>query len=317
MISYKDLINGDGGIQEQLNNALASTTQGGTFEYAVNGVIPNTAFEFNISSDSGEYKQAEKGRYVVNGVPWATYFFNGNARYSPVSLEGEQASAYNAVMSATIDLLIPVSRLITGEQTDNFISEIRRLVDETLGASASKYITSDNVIYLVGTRYSLMQTGQRELRDQAGDSIVMTLYLTFYVVASGIQSSAVELTIDNERIIPSKVGFSRKTTSEAGVPATSTNAASKVIPSGSAFVINFDTPAKLGTFNQKLSSFVFAGTNTPMTVTVKYPQIFTTVEGETVVSTQSYTYSMIFDNDGINTEQGYAVSASVTLVEVM
>lgn len=306
---YQDLI---APVFDALNLALESKNNG-AYIYEINDVPRNYRYKFSVSEDTGEYEHAyteAESLHKVGIVPIC-----GVAMINPVSLEGTSAETYNAMIDSAVRIIVPLNRM-RGTVTHSFTGEIRRLIDTVLQASQSRYITNDGIIYQVNTRFSVLQTGDRAVRGSAGDSIEFTIYLSFGIVSFGISSDDIQIFVDGEKIFTQRLGLSRKSVKEMGIPSGDTS--QKSFETGTLFVITFDTPARMSengqstSFNEKIADFVIGGENPTFNVRVEYPEKQVT-DG---IAKKVGEYTMKFDTVGINGETGLASSHSVTLMEV-
>ena len=308
-------------VQNRLNAFLAETTENGSFVYGVNDVPKNFRYLFTFAADTAEYEHAYKeqdGLHQNGVIP-----INGLADVNPVSLDGITSTTYNALVDASVAIILPLNRT-RGTVAKAFVGDFRRLVDDALQSSSSSYVVDGATIYQVNTRYSLLQTGDRSIRSGAGESIEFTLYLSFSIVASGISSDSIELYVDGERIYGQRTGIARKSVKELGIPAGGNS--QKGYESGTLLSITFDLPARFTnnagsslsakSFNEKVAAFTLTGVNETFSVTVSYPTNQTVAGGKVSVTNTTATYSMKFDSVGINGETGLAASHSITLMEV-
>ena len=324
MINFQtDLINP---IQYALNYALSLKNQSGAFVYPINDTPKNYRYNFYFSSDIGDmvhsYRAQDPGTiHDTFNVP-----INGVASINPVSLDGVNASTYNALIDASITFALPIGQ-VRGQARKNFINAFRQMVDDTLQSSQTQFLNAGGTVYQVGTKYTLLQTGTRNDRSSIGESVEYTLRLTFTVVAYGISSDNIELYVDGERVYFEHIGFARKAVKEMGEKSsdvTSSNPipAQKSFVSSTYFAIMIDMPARFTTnpgqqsFLEKFMRSVIMNTQSNMTVSVKVPYSITLSDGDISTNYLENSYTMQFDTTGLNGETGLIASQSITLMEV-
>lgn len=319
-------------IQGKLNGAFNAEL--GEYEnihkYGLDG-FPNFRYEFRIFADNGEYSKAENRGATANGAVTntVTQYINGVLKTpGGASVEGASADTYNAAVEAQIELLIPncddVATFTEGEDsvTVRLQDAVSLLVQQTLGLPTTNYeVGEDGIRYLVGAQYSHASTGERRHRTQAGLSVILTLYLTFAIVAMGVSSREIVLTINGEQVYWNRISISRASTQENNVEADPSNATGSNIgvararTTATQLVIGFSAPVRPTALNKALVRYTLLGEVTPLAVTLEMPTDRNTETG--TLNTVTGTYTMIFAEGGVAGEENLNAAYDIRLVEQM
>lgn len=294
-----------------LTERLANRLNAGISEDNLNGLLPNTLFEFAVSLDTANYKKATRDGNTV------TYYINALVKVISSETEGATKGAYNASMQVGIEFLIPQLDYFDAFEDIDGNSEIllraRKVIGNALQLSTSDDpITEGNVLYEVIAQFRIASTGMRMMREEVGDSITLTVYGTYVFVANGVSSSKIQLFVGSSpsslsRVYYSTLGLMRQTTSEANYAAGDADTGAKATPQNTVLSIAVTGPLRQEIIDDAAITYLVEGTITPIYVELVIPRgSMAQAKGE---------YTMMLDNTGISAQQGLAASTSFKLIE--
>lgn len=277
-------------LQERLN--------GGTLFNDINNFSPNTKYQFRIMEDAGEFKAYERdGNVVTKYINGILSIINSDKNIS----SGYQTSLiWTEVISARLDLIIPDISMtrpgLEGKPID-FLSQVRNLIDEALSrpdATASTTLT-----------YSYANTGEKAIREGVGESMTLTIFLTYYILHGGVNSSKYKIIVNNEEIRYLRLDVSRTSTQGAYTRSDSINYASGVRNEASSVVVSVTKPISGDILDEKIVNYLLYGINTPFDVKISM--------GEEKVRI----FKMVISEGGNSAEAFLAASTTYTLVEYL
>ena len=317
-------------LQDRLNGALENGEYKNIKDFGLDS-FPNKRYEFRIFPEDGEYKKSENRGAELTANPTNTYtqFINGVLKTpNTAAVEGAGASTYNAAVEASLELLIPNcdDEATFTNPNDNTQSVTVRLqdavallVNSVLGLPTEEYIADGDITYFVGGRYSRASVGQRQHRTQAGLSVILSVYVSFAIVAMGVSSRQIRLNIEGNDIYFTRISISRTSVQENNTLSADTSGdygVSKARTTATQLVIAFSAPVRPVAFNTLLTQYIMSGTVSPMTVTLTMP---TEADqgGNDYLDTLTKTYKMTFAQGGVAGEENLNASFDVRLVEEM
>lgn len=252
-------------IETRLNSALENS--------GINSFFKKSKFEFNICLNSGEYKKATNNE-ETNDV---TYYINAIMKALSSDVEGEANNTitYNATITTSVEFLIPFAN--KSNNIEKFCDKVHQLISSVLEGGLAEELTEDNETFLVGSKFNVPAPGTIDIMSMVGESLPMKIYGTHYVIAQGVSSNAIELSIEHkihhaaavingcytetkyERIYPSRLGIARRSITEGNIFSDSkravelhkptsyleTDFSAKNTFSGSALTISFDIPLRM------------------------------------------------------------------------
>ena len=293
-----------------MTERLANRLNAGISEYNLNGLLPNTLFEFAVSLDTANYKKATRDGNTV------TYYINALVKVISSETEGATEGAYNASMQVGIEFLIPQLDYFDAFEDSDGNSEIllraRDVIGNALQLSTSDTITEGDVLYEVIAQFRIASTGMRMMREEVGDSITLTVYGTYVFVANGVSSSKIQLFVGSSlsslsRVYYSTLGLMRQTTSEANYAAGDTDTGAKATPQNTVLSIAVTGPLRQEIIDDAAITYLVEGTITPIYVRLVIPR--------GAIQEALGVYKMMLDNAGISAQQGLAASSSFKLIE--
>ena len=322
-------------LQDRLNGALENGEYKNIKDFGLDS-FPNKRYEFRIFPEDGEYAKSENRGAELNANPTNTYtqFINGVLKTpNTAAVEGAGASTYNAAVEASLELLIPNcdDEATFTNPSDNTQSVTVRLqdavallVNSVLGLPTEEYIADGDITYFVGGRYSRASVGQRQNRTQAGLSVVLSVYVSFAIVAMGVSSRKIRLNINGNDIYFTRISISRTSVQENNTLSDDTvdnqsgiiYGVSKARTTATQLVIAFSAPVRPVAFNTLLTRYTMFGEVTPMTVTLTMPAE-ADQGGNGYLLTLTKTYKMTFAQGGVAGEENLNASFDVRLVEEM
>ena len=307
--------------------------------YGLNTFTPNVRYEFKIFANDGEYAEAENRDALITSdvTNTVTQYINGVFKTpGGNTAEGASAETLNTAVEAQIEILIPNcddEKEITTEDGQTYRVRLQdvisMLVQDVLSIpSSDTREDKDGISYFIGGRYSHASVGEKRHRTQVGLSVVLSLFMTFAIVAMGISSREIKLTIgykENdsdeyvyEDVYFNRISISRASTQENNVQATpGTNGAiygvSKARTTSTQLVIGFSAPVRPTVINKALTRYIVTGTVPLFSVTLKMPTEL--VNG--VLQYESGNYVMTFAEGGIAGEENLNAAYDIRLVEEM
>ena len=320
MITTKELAER---LQDKLNGDFDSATNEYTniTKYFLDRFYPHTRMEFYIRSDEAEIKKASMD------INTETVYICGLLTPTPgSSIEGVDKETYNTVIGYTLELLVPncddVTTITYTNDKKEVSEEIRLsdqvqlLVEESLSATESEYITAeDGVIYYVGTAYSRTIPGAKMIRNVVGISLPLNVYITHSIVATGISSDNIRLSIkDGEnfvRVFTTRLGLARTTAFDSTV-SSNAGGVSKGTPNATTLTVSFDAPFRLDVMGKAASQYLLEGGVSPLEVKLEIPSV--SPNGEDI-QYDDKEYKMMLADVGINGELNLASSMSCRLIE--
>lgn len=299
-------------LQTALNNAIEE--QIAREQIASGKSLLNTdmvTYEFLIHTDGGEYRDFD---YIYpTGTASANERTNKIVRYINCEFDttGSQSDGVLNVemtLNARLEILVPLINAGKKKARLELVNTIRQIIDNTFRLNSTGQIEDedDEIVYNYGVVYQLADTGDRDKRAEIGDSILLNVYLSYYIVEMGINSDEFELYIDGVRVPITRIGFNRSSQNESNVPSDATNISGKNYATSTVFGLNFDMPLRRGTAGNQLMAYLFKSENLARFVEIKYPF------GDT---TETTGYFMVFNDTSINGEKTKFASVSCVMVE--
>lgn len=317
-------------IEEKLNGPYVPELReyANIHAYGLDVFTPNVRYEFHIFANDGEYIAAEnRGAQISAGATnTVTQYINGVLKTpGGASVEGSSAETYNAAVDANIELLIPNCDDVAFVPVLNATLRLQDAVEILVGNALSlpsTNIVEDNeeMVYSVGARYSHAALGEKRNRTQVGLSVILNLFVSFAIVAMGISSRQIELTINGEAIYFNRISISRTSVQENNVSA-EPNAAtptvygvSKARTTATQLFIGFSAPVRPTALNDALVRYILLGEVTSLAVTLTIP---TSRDASGNTQTLTGTYTMTFSEGGIAGEENLNASYDIRLAEEM
>lgn len=293
--------------------------------YGLNTFTPNVRYEFKIFANDGEYAEAENRDALVTSdvTNTVTQYINGVFKTpGGNTAEGASAETLNTAVEAQIEILIPNcddEKEITTQDGQTYRVRLQdvisMLVQDVLSIpSSDTREDKDGISYFIGGRYSHASVGEKRHRTQVGLSVVLSLFMTFAIVAMGISSRQITMSINDEIVYFNRISISRASTQENNVQATpGTNGeiygVSKARTTSTQLVIGFSAPVRPTALNLALVEYIMLGKVPRLSVHLEIPtDIGGTLESE---------YTMTFAEGGIAGEENLNAAYDIRLVEEM
>lgn len=324
-------------IQSKLNGDYSPEL--GEFEnihkYGLNAFSPNVRYEFKIFASDGEYAKAEnRDAQLGTTTNTVTQYINGVLKTpggSPV--EGVSAETLNTAVEAHIELLIPNCDDVGTFAHDGDSVSIRfqdlvyLLVQDVLSIpSDDTMYDNDGISYFIGTRFSNASMSERQHRTQVGLSVILSMFMTFSVVAMGISSRQIKLSLKvdgvYEDIYFNRISISRTSTQENNVKATPNGESnqygiSRARTTATQMIIAFSAPVRPSILNALMTSYIVFGIVDKLTVRLSIPSHIITVQGKKQLLYEKNEYTMTFAEAGIAGEENLNAAYDIRLVEEM
>lgn len=326
-------------LQSKLNGEYSATDgeYANLHKYELDTFTPNVRYEFKIFANDGEYAEAENRDALVTSdvTNTVTQYINGVFKTpGGNTAEGASAETLNTAVEAQIELLIPNcddEKEITTQDGQTYRVRLQdvisMLVQDVLSVpSSDTREDKDGISYFIGGRYSHASVGEKRHRTQVGLSVVLSLFMTFAVVAMGISSREIKLNIGynsdigykDEDIYFNRISISRTSTQENNVQATpgsdvANYGISRARTTATQLVIGFSAPVRPTIINKALTEYIVTGRVPPLTVKLKMPKYM--ADGKLQYAEGEYT--MTFAEGGVAGEENLNAAYDIRLVEEM
>lgn len=275
-------------------------------------------YDFKIYTDGGEYKDFD---YINANGNISTEPTNKIVRYINCEFDTtgslvEGVASVEMSFNARLEILIPLINAGRGKKKLELVNTIRQVIDNAFRLNSyGEYVDEDNdITYNYGVTYQLADVGARDKRAEIGDSLIMNVYLSYFIVQNGVNSADFEVYIDGNRVYFTRLGFNRGSTNESNVPSDSKNGVGKNIPTSNVFGMNFDMPTRTNEADSIISKYLFKGVNPARLVEVRTP-FDAKNNGKTGGTPIPNRYLMIFNEISNNAEMTKFASTTVTMVE--
>jgi hypothetical protein len=204
-------------------------------------------FAFRVYTDIGEHKgydyiNTKSG--LVSDKPTNKIRRYIECQLSQIDSSVEATSFVNIIRNTQLEILIPLNDIELLDDRNQVVNEIRKIIDEDFSKNGSGTISENGTEYPFSFDYSLSNTGERNTRMFTGDSVTLTAYINFYYVEEGLSSKDVEVYIDDEQIVPIRMGIDRSLVQETNTFSNDTRLTARNTPTSSIFTLNFDLVAK-------------------------------------------------------------------------
>lgn len=305
-------------LEAKLNGAIATS------------LLPyfhaNTDYSFVVYSDVGQYKAAVKKLNTVKKYINCCLRLNGDEK------AGVTNETVSAVWSAQLECLIPspldeAKIEEDGElKTYRIADAVESLINDTFASSTQEYISdSDGIMYYLGGTYSNTVAGDVDLRGGVGESLPVSVFINFTVIAAGLSSANIVLELLNpatakyERIYPTRLDIMRTAVQEGNL-ASDEDGVSKVTTQGTMLTIQITKPLRNDNFDTILKAYIiapsaFMGNNGGLySFRLSIPTGFTENNEIEVLSDQYY---LTFADASISAETNLAAACTAKLVEAL
>ncbi len=326
-------------LQSKLNGDYIDGEYANLRKYGLDQFTPNVRYEFKIFANDGEYITAENRDALVSANPTntVTQYINGVFKTpGGNTAEGASAETLNTAIEAQIELLIPNCDDEAEFAVDNQTYRVRlqdaisTLVQDVLSLPSNDTKEDiDGIMYFIGGRYSHASVGEKQHRTQAGLSVVLSLFMTFAVVAMGISSREIKLSIKNDKnkyepVYFNRISISRTSTQENNVQATPGSdgaeyGISRARTTATQLVIGFSAPVRPTLINKALTKYIVSGTVPILSVKLEMPTILedTDGDGKPELQYEKGYYTMTFAEGGVAGEENLNAAYDIRLVEEM
>jgi hypothetical protein len=166
---------------------------------------------------------------------------------------------------------------------------------------------ADGNTYTVGTFYSMVNSGMRQIVPEVGDSFTFSVALTFFVIQNGISSKDIKILYNDAEIDYITLGIRRDAVTDQNVASNTTDGATTANVDSSALVIQLTAPLTTGAFSALVMQATLSGTQTatPLSITVQYPD------------DNSQAFDMYITSATVNAQGTKNASIEATLTQAM
>jgi hypothetical protein len=297
-------------LEKVLNDAIAQSS--------LSEFHANTNYTFKVYSDVGAYKKASRSLNTINRYINCILKLNGDDK------SGVTDETISAVWNAQFECLVP-HPLDTINLTDanneiytlRFVDAVEDVINSALASSTTEYINDGaGTPYYVGANYSSTVPGLVDTREAIGESIPLSVFIEYTIVATGISSASIKLELidenKDERIFPTRLDIIRTAVQEGNI-ASNSNGISKVTTQGTLLSMQVTMPLRNGIFD----TLVKQAALDPTLVNSKSYRLSVPVsidaDGNPVYL--SRTYTMTFSEVNIAAETNLGAACTASLVE--
>lgn len=264
MITLKDLA-------KILQDQIAYEMEGAPLTFTLgDGPYARTErYVFDISTDTADYKPPVREGNTV------TKYIQGVLLESGSEIEQTSTGSFNGAFSAQLEVLCPV---VEGDElgivNERLVDVVRQILTNVFVNNAvESQEDADGNTYTVGTFYSMVNSGMRQIVPEVGDSFTFSVALTFFVIQNGISSKDIKIYIDGEQINYMTLGIRRDVVTDQNVASTTPDGATTANVDSSVLVIQLTAPATEGDFTQSVLVLTIDGIESARkhTVGIHYP----------------------------------------------
>lgn len=223
--------------------------------------------EFVVTLDTADYKQAHKDIENPNKV--INYI---NCLLSPAGSSVEGTEKISATINTTLSMVTKIYPGTYGKS--EFIEALRNVIDNITILNSSGIITDENDnIYTYGMNCSLAIPENREIRAWVGDSISFNAFINWYIIESGVNSTNIELTIDEKPVYFTTFSQTRGGQMESYVQSSTKSGTAQNMETATAVAITFTVPMRSDDVSQYINKYLDSGENPERGVmkTIEYP----------------------------------------------
>ena len=273
--------------------------------------FPGVDFKFRIILDTAEYQPPERDGNKV------TIYINGIMSIISSETEGINISplSYNALINTSVDFLIPMAQEEDEDGASVLVEAVRMHIGTALQYGVSRDIEDEGGMkYLLGEFHKIGNTGMRAVRERVGDSMTLSLFSKYILIAAGVASSEYQLYVvdpndEEEPIVYSSLSLSRKTVIDYALAAEDANegqTSARGTPQNTVLTIAFSAPVRSANIDRLLADYMLRGTIEPIKIRLVIPN---TNFPEGVI------LKMVIESNAVGAELNKAASGAVTLVE--
>jgi hypothetical protein len=276
MITLKDLA---AILQEQIADEMEGAPLTLTFPLGDGPYARTERYVFDISTDTADYKPPVREGNTV------TKYIQGVLLESGSEIEQTSTGSFNGAFSAQLEVLCPVTDYDVADAYGALVNE--RLVDTVrqiltnvfVKNSVTEQTDADGFKYTVGTLYSMVNSGMRQIVPQVGDSFTFSVNLTFFVIQNGISSKSIKIIVEEDEVDYITLGIRRDSVTDQNVASNTADGATTANVDSSALVIQLTAPATKNppggpvSFSQRVMWATLDGIKSSqiVSVTIQYP----------------------------------------------
>ena len=264
MITLKDLA---AILQDQIEEEIERAPI--TFTLGEGSYARTERYEFHIDTDTGDYMPPTRDGNTV------TKYIQGVLLESGSEIEQTATGKFNGTFSAQLEVLCPI---IEGDElglaNKRLVDTVREVLTNIFVNNSVK-TQSDEAgnSYTVGTFYSMVNSGMRQIVPQVGDSFTFSVALTFFVVQNGVSSKNIVFEVDDEKIGYITLGMRRDAVTDQNVSSNTSDGATTSNVDSSALVIQLTAPALDDKFTKTIMGITLDGRKSAEAhrVVLRYP----------------------------------------------
>lgn len=199
-----------------------------------------TEYNFNIVTDTGEYREPLRQKNVV------TSYVNGVFSLQSVDFQqlndGRVAAGFEFLLKFTLPLDDRTPLDGTGKEYKTLIDFRQKLSDKLAGATLVE-IEKDGKTYVGGAMFNLPMPNANAIRQHIGKSIEYSCTIALALLDGGVNTSKLALSIDGVKVPFTGIKITRTPTLSADLMSKSKNDESTVYAESTQFKIEFSMPA--------------------------------------------------------------------------
>lgn len=237
--------------------------------------------KFAIKLDTGEITKPKR----IPNTNSFEYPINGLVKI----ISNDVNNLVDGEVFATISARLQVSVPLNGDEKDkefsdgintktvlgygNKVKAVRKTLTDLFSRAEQEIISdSDEKFYSVTTVYAFPNSGERNIVFGGGDSLVLSVIISYMIVENGINTYDVIYTLDGKQIPFQANTVFRTPTMEGNVFGDTANGAVKNTSMQTSFSISFELPALKNEITAQMFEYLFGGQmNVAHILNIKYP----------------------------------------------
>ena len=252
MITLKDLA---AILQDQIADEMDDAPLTLTFPLGDGPYARTERYVFDISTDTADYKPPVREGNTV------TKYIQGVLLESGSEIEQTSTGSFNGAFSAQLEVLCPV---VEGDElgivNERLVDVVRQILTNVFVKNSVTTETSGGKSYTIGTFYSMVNSGMRQIVPEVGDSFTFSVALTFFVIQNGISSRDIKIYVEGTEVNYTTLGIRRDAVTDQNVASNTEDGATTANIDSSALVIQLTAPATNDTFTIDVMETTVLGT---------------------------------------------------------
>ena len=258
-------------LQEQISDEMDGAPL--TFTLGDGPYARTERYVFDISTDTADYKPPVREGNTV------TKYIQGVLLESGSEIEQTSTGTFNGAFSAQLEVLCPVTDYdvedVYGQiANERLVDTVRQILTNVFVKNSVTTQIMNGNSYTVGTLYSMVNSGMRQIVPQVGDSFTFSVNLTFFVIQNGISSHDIIIRNNGDKINYITLGIRRDSVTDQNVASNTKDGATTANVDSSALIIQLTAPLTTDSFSLAIMEATVNGVTNASTVlyiSIEYP----------------------------------------------